>query len=488
MKKLGILLLFLFIVAAVASVLWRKNRAIQPSLVITHVTLIDGTDSPPRPDSTVVIKNQEIAAIGSSSSMDIPRHSRVIDASGKFLIPGLCDMHVHLTGAGEPGGSREFILPLLVANGITTVRDMGAEVQKLMQLRKEIDAEKRLGPQMFFTGPYLDGDPPAYQPSIVVRNPVEAREAVHSLKAQGVDFIKVQSRLGREAYFAIAEECRKESIRFVGHVPDSVSAAEASNAGQTSVEHLTGVLLAVSSDEEELRRQQLAPEPPGRTPEKGLARSRAWQRRLLDTYSPEKEAELESKFVENHTWQVPTFPILVHFGFMTPRTDLAEDPRMVYVPRRLREIWEQGRKERMEHRTEADFNLLEEIVQRSLEIVGRMKSAGVGILAGTDIAAPNVFPGSSLHEDLVYLTRAGLTPREALAAATSEAARFLGRSAEQGTIEPGKRADLVLLDANPLEDIQNTQKIYAVVLRGKLLTREVLDSLLESARKSAANN
>src|SRR2546425_5053774 len=121
-----------------------------------------------------------------------------------------------------------------------------------MQLRKEKDGDKRLGPQIFFTGPYLDGDPPAYQPSIVVRNAAEAREAVRTLKKQGVDFIKVQSRLGREAYFAIAEECRKEGIRFVGHVPDSVSAVEASDAGHTSVEHLTGVLLAVSSDEEEL--------------------------------------------------------------------------------------------------------------------------------------------------------------------------------------------------------------------------------------------
>jgi imidazolonepropionase-like amidohydrolase len=455
------------------------------TLAITHVTVIDATGGAPLPDMMVLIADQHITAMGPSKSVAIPPGAQVLDGAGKFLIPGLADMHVHLTGAGEPSGSREFILPLLVANGITTVRDMGGKVEYLTQLRGEIESGRRLGPRIFFTGPYLDGDPPGYQPSIVVKNGAEARNAVDLLVSQHVDFIKTQSRLSREAYFAITEESRQKHIRFIGHVPDRVSALEASLAGQASIEHLTGVLLACSRKEDELRKEQFVSDPAGATPEQALARSRAWQRKLLDSYSAEKADALIRAFVANGTWQVPTFPINIHFGFMTPKTDLSHDPRMKYVPQNERKIWQEGINERLEHRSEPDFALREEIVSRSLGIVGKMQTAGVRIMAGTDTAAPNVFPGSGLHEDLAYLVQAGLTPMQALQTATKNPAEFLGNLQTQGTIEPGKFADLVLLDANPLADIHNTQKIRAVILRGKLLDRAALDELLASVEKYA---
>jgi imidazolonepropionase-like amidohydrolase len=194
-------------------------------LAITHVNVIDATGSPLQPDMTVVISGQRIAAMGPSNLFKIPWRARVFDATGKFLIPGLVDMHIHLTGAGEPNGSREFILPLLLANGITTVRDMGGYLESLIPLRQEIEQGKRLGPQIYFAGPYLDGSPPSFQPSMVVTNSVEASEDVHALVQRGVDFIKVQSILSRDAYFAIAAASRREHISFVGHVPDRVTAA-----------------------------------------------------------------------------------------------------------------------------------------------------------------------------------------------------------------------------------------------------------------------
>ena len=465
-----------------------SNRPL--ALAIVHATVIDATGSPPKPDTTVVIIGQQISAVGPSASTPVPPNASIFDATGKFLIPGLADMHVHLTGTGEPAGSRKFILPLLVANGITTVRDMGGKVEYLTQVRSEIAhgsflRSPLIGPQVFFAGPYLDGDPPGYQPSIVVSNASEARNAVDLLAGQHVDFIKTQSRLSRDAYFAIAEESHKQHIRFVGHVPDRVSALEATNAGQASIEHLTGVLLACSSKEDELRQEQFAPDPPNETPEQALARSRAWQRKLLDSYSEERAAALFRAFVTNHTWQVPTFPIFVHLGFLTPKTDLSLDPRVKYVPQNEQKIWQQGINGRLERRSEADFALREEIVARSLEVVGKMQAVGVRIMAGTDTAAPNVFPGSSLHEDLAYLVQAGLTPMQALQAATKNPAEFLGQPNTHGTIELGKSADLVLLDANPLDDIQNTQKIRAVILRGQLLDRPALDGLLSSAEKFA---
>lgn len=459
----------------------------RPSYIaITHVTVIDPTGDAPQTDSAVIVSEGRITAVGPAISIVIPRDAKVVDGTGKFLLPGLADMHIHLTGAGEPAGSREFILPLLVANGITTVRDMGGRVDLLKGLRSEIDSGKRLGPQIFFTGPYLDGDPPAFQPSIVVRNRVEAAAAVKQLKSAGVDLIKVQSRLSREGYFAIAEECRAQNARFVGHVPDTVSVAEASEAGQVSIEHLTGVLVATSEKEEELRREQLTTGPPNETPEASIQRSRAWQRKLLGSLSPQKEAALIQELARNHTWQVPTFPTLVHMGFLTPQTDLRDDPREQYVPSVVRNIWEQGRRQQLDNRSDADFALRAEIVKHSLEVTGRMNGAGVPIMAGTDAAAPNVFPGFSLHEDLFFLVQAGLTPMQALGAATSRPAEFLGRSKTQGNIAPGKRADLVLLDANPLDDVRNTQRIRAVVLNGRLLERRELDKLLAGVKQFAA--
>lgn len=467
---------------------WRQAA---PPLAITHATLIDAASgSGLQPDTTVVIIGQKISAVGPAHSTTVPPEAATLNATGKFLIPGLVDSHVHLTAAGEPTGSREFILPLLLANGVTTVRDMGGSVEYLTQLRGEIDRGQSFrpllpGPQVFFTGPYLDGDPPSFQPSFTVKSAAEARAAVDQLVSQHVDFIKTQSVLSREAYFAIADESKAKHIRFVGHVPDRVSALEASNAGQASIEHLTGVLVACSSKEEELRQEQFLPDPPNSTPEQALARSRAWQRELLDSYSPEKAAALFRAFVSNGTWQVPTFPIVMHLGFMTPKTDLSHDARMKYVPQNERKVWEQGVNGRLEHRSDPDFALRAEIVSRYLDLVGKMQAAGVRFMAGTDTPAPNVFPGSSLHEDLAYLVQAGLTPMEALQAATRNPAEFFGQLGTHGMIQPGKVADLVLLDNNPLDDIQNTQKIRAVILRGKLLDRPSLDGMLRSVERFA---
>jgi len=489
LKKLpAVATLLVFIVGGL---LWSCSRPAAPrkhGLAITHVTVIDATGSTPQPDRTVLISDQKVAAVTPTGAAQIPQGAQILDASGKFLIPGLADMHVHLTGAGEPSGSREFILPWLIANGITTVRDMGGDVFQLFALRNEIESGRRLGPQIFFAGPYLDGDPPGYQPSIAVKTGAEARKAVDQLVGQGVDFIKTQSRLDREAYFAIAEESKLLQVRFVGHVPDSVSALEASKAGQASIEHLTGVLLACSSKEKELRRDQFTSGLPNATPQQALQRSRAWQRKLLDTYSEQKAETLFRAFVEDDTWQVPTFPINVHFGFMTPKTDLSNDARMIYIPRNERKIWREGIQERLEYRSDPDFSLREEIVKRYLDLVGKMQAAGVRIMVGTDIAAPNVFPGFSLHEDLASLVQAGLTPMQALQAATRSPAKFLGKLQTQGTIEPGKAADLVLLDANPLDDIHNTQKIHAVIVRGKLFDRAALDALLAVEEKFASTH
>jgi imidazolonepropionase-like amidohydrolase len=457
------------------------------TLAIVHVTVIDVATGTPAPDSTVLIQGTKISSLSPSASTAIPPGAQVIDGSGKFLIPGLADMHIHLTGAGEPSGSREFMLPLLIANGITTVRDMGGWVDSLKQLRAEIDSGKRVGPQIFFTGPYLDGNPPSFQPSIVVQNAAEAAAAVDKLKTEGVDFIKVQSRLQPAPYSAIAAEAKKDGIRFLGHVPDSITAAAASDAGQASIEHLTGVLLGCSTREDELRQRKLASARANENKDQAMGRDRAWTKDLLDSYSDRTAAGLFQKFVANHTWQVPTLPLLVHLAYLTPETDRAGDPRLKYIPHAVRQSWDRTKAETLDSQTEEDFALRRRLVKQSMAAVKAMNDAGVNFMAGTDAAAPNVFPGFSLHEDLAYLVEAGFTPLQALQAATTKPAEFLGRSETQGTIQAGKRADLVLLDANPLADVHNTQKIRAVIVNGRLLERADLDALQAEVEQFAGS-
>jgi imidazolonepropionase-like amidohydrolase len=465
--------LFLSVILALSSC----SSPPPPSLAITHVTLIDATGAAPQPDMTVFLSDEKIAAIGPSNSVFIPRKTKTFDATGKFLIPGLVDMHVHLTGASEPTGSREFILPLLLANGITTVRDMGGDLDSLLKLRHEIEQGELQAPRIFFAGPYLDGQPPFFQPSLVVTNSVEAAEDVHSLISRGADFIKMQSNLSREAYFAIADTCRRKHITFVGHVPDRVTAAEASDAGQKSIEHLTGVLRACSSEEPLLIRKQFAAGPKKGTKVQSRNRELSWQRELLESYSDEQAAALIAKFISNQTWQVPTLILLRNDAFPTPESDPSGDPRRKYIPLQVLANWQKGAKNRDKGATRLEYSLRTSFMEASLRIVGKMNTAGVRIMAGTDTTAPFVFPGSSLHEELALLVQAGLTPMQTLQGATRQPAEFLGKLQTQGTIEQGKIADLVLLDANPLNDIHNTQKIRAVILRGKLLDRNFLDGV-----------
>lgn len=456
------------------------------TIAITHVTVIDPANSTIHPDFTVIVTQSRLSAVGPSVSTAISPDTKIVDAVGKFMIPGLVDMHLHLLGAGEPSGSRKFILPLLIGNGITTVRDMGGDVQQLKQIRKEIDAGKQIGPQIFFTGPYLDGDPPSFQPSIVVHNEAEANDALKQLKSEGIDFIKVQSRLLPEGYFAIARASHANGMRYVGHVPDSVSASAASDAGQASIEHLTGVLLACSSKEEELRKRQFAWPANDNYAEQSRQRMLDWQRELLDSYSPQKAKLLFQKFATNHTAQTPTLPLLIHLAYLRPETDMVNDSRMKYIPGNLQKIWKEARRASLTNQSDSEFQVRKELALKSLALVKGAHDAGVLIMAGTDTTAPNVFPGFSLHEDLFYQVQAGLMPMQALQTATSVPAKFLGRESQQGSIAVGQHADLLLLEANPIEDIRNTQKIWALILDGKFLDRGKLNELLEGAERYAS--
>jgi imidazolonepropionase-like amidohydrolase len=455
-------------------------------LAIVHATVIDMTGGPPLADRTVLVRGGRIAEIGPSASVAVPRGTPAVDAAGRFLIPGLVDMHVHLTAAGEPDGSRRFLVPLLVANGVTGVRDMGGYLESLEPLRGEIREGRRLGPAIVYAGPYLDGSPPSFAPSRVVLDGAEASEEVRRLAASGVDFIKVQSRLGREAYFGVAEAAGREGLPFAGHVPDAVTAAEAADAGQRSIEHLTNVLRGCSRDELRLLREQSYVPREKEAPAVAHARIVRWQRQLLDSYSPPAAEGLLARFLGRNVWQTPTLVLLGNNAFPTLENTDRNDPRLGYIPRPLAALWMRARAEQMRWVDEPESRQRAQLYAKSAGLVAEMQNAGVKILAGTDSPAPYVFPGFSLHDELARLVEAGLTPAQALEAATRGPAEFLGTAKDSGTVAAGKFADLVLLDGNPLEDIRNTVRIRAVVVRGKLLDRASLDGLLGQEREFAS--
>jgi imidazolonepropionase-like amidohydrolase len=477
MKKASMLPLLLGLAALLFA---QAQQSTQPRpLVLTHVTVIDATGAPAKPEMTVVITGDRIRELGPTQRVRIPKDAQVVDATGRFLIPGLWDMHVHWYGYDKA------YLRLFTVNGVTGVRVMwGAPIH--FEWRKEIEEGTLLGPRMVISSMIVDGPKPVWPASIAVANQAEARQAVIQVKQEGADFVKVYSLLPREAYFAIAEEAKKQGLPFAGHVPYSVSAGEASDAEQRSIEHLTGILAACSTREEELRKgfeDAFSNLPQGqRLP--NPARTRPLTRMMLETFSLEKAATLFPRLKRNHTWQCPTLTVLRSGAFINDR-NFRKDPRLKYMPTQLRTQWDPSTDFRFRERTAEDFDLARLVYKKQTELVGMMHRAGVEFLAGTDVQNPYCFPGFSLHDELALLVQAGLSPMEALQAATLKPARFLGKQKELGTVEKGKIADLVLLEANPLEDIRNTTKINSVVLNGRLLDRKALDQLLAELEAAA---
>jgi len=454
------------------AIAWAQSPSVPVVIVIHDVTVIDATGGPAQPHRTVILRQGRIEEIG-SSAMDMGGKlpGVHVDGSGKFLIPGLWDMHVHMVfGNWFPRG-KEITLPLFIANGVTGVRDMGGELEALQQWRKEIAAGTLIGPRMVISGPMLDGPQPRFPSSIAIATPEDGRRAVDDLKRRGADFVKLQSLIPREAVFAIADEAQKQGIPFVGHVPDAVRASEASNAGQKSFEHLIGVFEGSSPLEDQFLK---GPKGPGK---------------FLASYDPAREATLLTLLAKNHTWQCPTL-VWERGGNLIDETDFAHDARAKYIPAYWKDVtWRRFTEQILHEFNTDDLPTRKRFVDKELEVVNAMHRAGIPFLAGTDTPpGVYVFPGFSLHEELQRFVAAGFTPMEALQTATLNPARFLGMDDRMGMIEKGKLADLVLLDANPLEDIRNTRKIAAVIVNGRYLSRADLDKMLANVEKAAKTN
>jgi imidazolonepropionase-like amidohydrolase len=443
--------IFLIFAFAIVSRMNAQPADSAKAIVLTNITIIDGTGAPVQPDMSVALQGEKIFVIGKNGRVDFPTNAQVIDGTGKFLIPGLWDMHVHLSY------TKSSALPALVANGVTGVRDLGGMLREVDEWRVKIESGALIGPRIVRAGPVLNARAFAFHQFGVV-NESEARGAVRALHKAGVDCIKVHRAISREAYFGVADECRKLGLPLVGHVPNTVAPLEASKAGQASIEHVGTLLDGVFATEH-----------------KGEPFASAF-----DKFRREAAPILFAQFASNGTAFTPT---LVSHRMVTQFGRAKPNERDKYVSRSARKSAADLLARDRQNFTAEFYEKVEQQLKVALPLVKLMQEKGVRILAGTDVATAGTYPGFDLHEELALMVEAGLTPMQAIQTATRNVAEFL--KLDGGIIAPGKFANLVILDANPLVDIHNTQKIRAVVLRGRLLDRNELDALLRDAEKGA---
>jgi imidazolonepropionase-like amidohydrolase len=481
-----------FLIATVAVWLSACHRTdVENSNVVafTNVSIIDVTGGPTQHDMTLVINGNHITALGETALISAPTGALVVDAAGKFVIPGLWDMHVHTlqtwTVADSTVDLPDTFFPLFVANGVTGVRDMNGSMDVLRRVRERMQEGSMRGPRVVTAGLIVDGADWSFG-SIAVASREDGRDAVHQLAEAGAEFVKVGGLTPREAYFGVVEAAKELNLPLSGHVPLQITAAEASAAGQKSIEHLDGILLGCSSNEQDLRSDTEAAfiAAQGEFSLLWLARVRA-EAGALESPDAERCSTLISQLAANRTWQVPTLVLKRATAFLD-EPEVFQDPRIAFIPNYLLDTWGPDNALTGMYTVE-DFENEKRVFARHLELVGEMHRSGVQLMAGTDTVDPYIFPGSSIHDELELFVQAGLSPMEALQTATWNPARYLEMTDSLGSVSVGKIANLVFLDKDPLENIRNTRRIWAVVLDGEVLDRESIENILSASRELAAS-
>lgn len=451
--------------SACASSMTQQAPSAASTIAITNVTIVDpGSSSLVSAGQTVLIRDSLVVGVGASARSAIPPGARVVNATGKFLIPGLWDMHVHFMNTGVTA------LPLLVAHGVLGVREMGGHLDSTRAWQARMRAGALVGPRIVTSGPILES--PAYIANVRERSTRvgqrladrvlpyrvgagtddDARRVIDSLVSLKVDFVKIRTIASAPTYFAILREARRVGLSVAGHQPGRLSLVAASDSGQHSIEH--GFVPPLSQAGDAVRDSVY----------RAFARNGTW-------YTPTLVVSRAALLSGDSAWQAV-------FG---PRA-LELDERRPYASDWLLGWWEMQIDERRADTSSTRAALLRAAYESSVNDVRRMHAAKVRIVAGTDAGSVLVYPGFSLHEELELLVSAGLTPADALWSATAGPAEALGLTRSHGAIAPGRIADLVLLDADPLQDVRNTRTIAAVVQNGRVLDRSALDTLLHTAR------
>ncbi len=472
----------------------RPTPAASQVIALTHVSVLNVETGQITPDVTVVVSGNRISSVGANAR--IPDAARVIESRGKVLIPGLWDMHSHSLDRWEWSSL------LNVANGVTGFRDPGAvmDSRAIIALRRSVEQGETFGPRFVASGTIVDGAPKSRRTYVEITEPDAMRAEIVRRQQEGLDFIKVYTRLSRDVFFAAAAETRRLRIPLAGHVPLAITAAEASDAGMRSIEHAYRHRMSCATEEDNIRRllRNLLPLYAAFNDQGAAATEDSAFVLGLNSYSADKCRQLGARFARNSTWFVPTLvEMQTRFVSDYPLSDefknRFKDPRLRYVsPERVIE-WRtsmaldagivQGQFSFGPRGPDTLFAERAREVKTRLRMTADLHAGGASLLAGTDVdnTFPFLFFGFSLHDELALLVESGLTPLAALQSATINPARFLGREQELGTVTPGKLADLLLLEANPLEKIEHTRRIAAVMVNGRYFSRSDLDAMLDRA-------
>ena len=450
----------------------------QADLLIRDVTVIDVAAGKATPGQAVAISGDTISAVGPDRAVSHSDTAKVVvDGKGKFVMPGLWDMHVHFGGGTDLIGENKALLLVYVAYGVTTVRDCAADLSpSVLEWRDEVAKGQTLGPRIFTSGPKLEGYKPIWKGTLEVGTPGEVNAALDKLQAMKVDFVKMtDNTLKPDTFLYAATEAKRHGLLTSAHTPYALTIEQAVDAGLSSIEHIDYLIKAGSPKEKEI----------GAAFATGKLSYGEASDAFVDSFDPDYARGVYRTLAAKGIYVTPTLNMGRILAYLD-REDHSKDAGLAYIGPGLRKTYD-WRIQRAAKATPAQVAARHKEYELSKRVLPMLVAAGIPILAGTDAGYLNSFnyPGEGLHEELERYVDAGLTAQQALTSATITGPRFLGHSDRYGAVTSGKTADLLILDANPLKSVTATRAIRSVVLHGRLLDRASLDKLLEEARAKA---
>jgi len=468
----------LALVAALATASPAQARD-SADLLIRGASVVDVAHGRILQHQSVAVRGDSIIAIGPDRAINRRfRAKRSVEATGKFVMPGLWDMHVHFGGGPELIAENKALLPLYVAYGVTTVRDCAADISSsVIEWRDGIAKGQLLGPTLFTSGPKLEGYKPIWKGTLEVGSPTEVNAALDKLQGMHVDFVKItDNTLKPDTFLYAVKEAKRRGLRTSAHTPYALTIDEAVDAGLSSIEHIDYLIKAGSPKEAEIGASYAA----------GKLSYADASNAFVNTFDAAYAREAYRRLSAKGVYVTPTLNMGRILAFLD-REDHSKDEGLAYIGPGLRKTYD-WRIERAAKATPAQVAARHKEHELSMEVLPMLEAAHIPILAGTDAGYLNSFnyPGEGLHDEIELYVKAGLSPQQALASSVLTGPKFLGHAERYGSVAPGKTADLLILDANPLQSVAATRKISAVVLRGRLIDRKALDKLLADAKIRAA--
>lgn len=449
-------LIFLFLAGMRCAYAQQPVNSRQQEIVFHHVNVIPMDQEHVLEDQTVIVKDGKIMSIGEAKNAKPGKEAHIIDAKGKYLIPGLAEMHAHVPPVDDIEPMKEVLL-LFAANGITTIRGMLGHPRHL-ELRSKIQSREILGPNFYTTGPSFNGQS--------VKSPQQASQMVRQQKEAGYDYLKLHPGLTRENFDALAKTAKEVNIPFVGHVSFDVGVWRAINAGYSSIDHLDGFIEGLVPGIESMDEKQ--------TGLFGIF--------VADKADINQIPKLMQALKANNIWVVPTQALAERWMSPADAGQFQKAPEMRYMSAEVSNNWTKS-KQNLQADPRYDKTKANNFIQLRRKLIAECQKNGVGLLLGCD--APQVFnvPGFSTHHELQYMVDAGLTPYQALRSGTVNVATYLNKSSNSGIIKVGAVADLVLLNGNPLKDIKQTRNIEGVMIGNNYLPKVFIDATLKSLVK-----